>query len=159
MKAGSNLMQRVFQGLVASLLLAGAGLPGFAPAASAREVVPAEKHFWSYDGVVPSCDDPGVLSRISDRFAATEHEYWNSSLQVVSYDEVRQTALRPWGLDHIPRNFCQARALMNDHSYHQVSYAVVEDQGMIGMNFGVEFCFVGLDREFAYSPSCKMEQP
>ncbi len=154
MKAGSSKMQRVFQGLVATLLLCSAAVP-----AVARPVVPAEKRFWSFDGTVPSCDAPNVLSRMSDRFEQAEHEYWNSTLEVVTYDEVRTIALRPWGLDHIPRNFCQARALMNDHTYHTVSYSVAEDQGIIGMDFGVEFCFAGLDREYAYSPDCKMEQP
>jgi hypothetical protein len=154
MKVGSTIMQRVFQGLVASLLLTCAVLP-----AAARNVVPAEKRFWSYDGVLPACDSPGVLSRMSDRFQQAEHEYWNSPLEVESYDHVRTVGLRPWGLDHIPRNFCQARALLNDHSYHTVSYSVIEDAGIIGMDFGVEFCFAGLDREFAYAPRCKMEQP
>ncbi len=147
-------MQRVFQGLFATLLLTLAVGP-----VAARPVVPAEKHFWSYDGTLPACDSADVLSRMSDRFQQAESEYWNSSLQVVGYDEVKTVALRPWGLDHIPRNFCKARAMMSDHSYHTVSYSVVEDQGMIGMDFGVEFCFAGLDREFAYAPACKMEQP
>lgn len=147
-------MQRVYHGLLAALLLGSTLAP-----ATARPVVPAEKHFWSYDGKLPSCDNPDVLSRMSDRFASAEHEYWDSSLEVLTYDNVSTIALRPWGLDHIPRNFCQARALFNDKSYHTVSYSVAEDQGMIGMDFGVEFCFSGLDREFAYAPDCKMQRP
>ena len=147
-------MQRLFQGLAAALVLA-----GLVNAAAARPVVPAEKRFWSYDGILPSCDNPSVLDRMSSRFGATEHEYWNSSLQIMSYDQVSTRALRPWGLDHIPRNFCQARALFNDNKYRTVAYAVIEDQGMIGMDFGVEWCVVGLDRNYAYAPDCKMETP
>ncbi len=147
-------MQRAFQGLVVAL-----ALMGVMDAAAARTVVPAEKRFWSYDGQVPACDNPDVLSRITDRFGQAEGEYWSSKLEIVSFDHVRVDALRPWGLDHIPRNFCQARALLNDNSYHEVSYNVAEDLGMIGMDFGVEFCVVGLDREFAYAPACKEARP
>jgi hypothetical protein len=147
-------MQRAFHSFVLMLALAGS-----VGSALARPVVPAEKRFWSYEGEILACDNPDVLARISDRFQQAETEYWNSSLQIVSYDRVKVTALRPWGLDHIPRNFCQARALLNDHTYHDVAYDVAEDLGMIGAGFGVEFCVVGLDREFAYAPDCKMARP
>ena len=30
---------------------------------------------------------------------------------------------------------------------------------MIGMFWGVEWCVVGLDRNWAYNPACKMAQP
>jgi len=30
---------------------------------------------------------------------------------------------------------------------------------MIGQTYGVEWCVVGLDRNWAYSPSCKMARP
>lgn len=147
-------MQRVFQGLVAALVLAGT-----VSATAARPVVPAEKRFWSYDGQLPSCDNPDVLDRVSSRFEATEHEYWNSSLAILSYDQVSTRALRPWGLDHIPRNYCRARALFNDNTHRDIVYSVAEDQGIIGTDFGVDWCVVGLDRNYAYAPSCKMETP
>ena len=147
-------MQRVFQAMLAGVLLAGTTM-----AAPARPIVPAEKHFWSYDGKLPSCDNPDVLDRISSRFEATEHEYWNSGLAIVGYEQISTRALRPWGLDHIPRNFCRARARFNDQSLHDVVYSVIEDQGIIGMTFGVEWCVVGLDRNFAYAPDCKQETP
>jgi hypothetical protein len=147
-------MQRAFRGLALVLALTGA-----VGTATARPVVPAEKRFWSYSGDIPACANPDVLSRIQDRFQQAESEYWNSTLQIVSYDRVKVSALRPWGLDHIPRNFCEARALLNDNTYHEVSYDVAEGLGMIGMDEGVEFCIAGLDREFAYAPNCKMARP
>ena len=147
-------MQPAFQGLAAALALL-----GVAGTAAARDVVPAAKRFGSYDGDLPACDNSKVLSRVQDRFGQTESEYWNSKLEIVSIDRVRVNALRPWGLDHIPRNFCVGRALLSDNSYHEVSYSVIEDQGIIGMDFGVEFCVSGLDREFSYAPACKMAEP
>ena len=147
-------MQPAFRALAAGLAFL-----GLAGAAAARDVVPAEKRFWSYDGELPSCDNAKVLSRVQDRFEQTESEYWNSKLEIVSIDQVRVNALRPWGLDHIPRNFCIGRALLIDNTYHEVSYDIAEDQGIIGMDFGVEFCVAGLDREFSYAPACKMAEP
>ena len=147
-------MARGFRALALAL-----ALTGLAGAALARPVVPAEKRYYDYDGDVPVCGDPGVLSTISARFARKESEYWNTSLQIVSFDRVKLLAARPWGLDHIPRNFCTARALLNDNSYHDVSYSVAEDLGLIGFGPGVEWCLTGLDRDLSYAPACQLARP
>ncbi len=147
-------MGRAFRTIALAWVIA-----GVTSAALARPVVPAEKRYYDYDGDLPACDDPGVLDRIKDRFSAKESEYWNTSLEIVSYDRVKPIANRPWGLDHIPRNFCTARALLNDNSFHEVSYSVAEGQGMIGFGYGVEWCVQGLDRNLAYAPNCQLARP
>ncbi len=147
-------MARAFRALALSLALVGC-----AGAALARPVVPAEQRYEGYDGDLPACADPAVLSTISARFARKESEYWNTALQIVSFDRVKLLAARPWGLDHIPRNFCTARALLNDDSYHDVSYSVAEDQGLIGFGPGVEWCLAGLDRDLSYAPACQLARP
>ena len=134
-------------------------LAGIAGDALARPVVPAEKRYYDYDGDLPACQDTGVLGTISARFARKESEYWNTSLEIVSFDRVKLLAARPWGLDHIPRNFCTARALLNDNSYHDVSYSVAQDLGVIGYGVGVEWCLQGLDRDLAYAPACQLARP
>ena len=55
--------------------------------------------------------------------------------------------------------FCTAVASVSDGSLHRVNYWIGEDTGMIGMTWGVEWCVVGLDRNWAYNPACKMAQP
>ena len=35
----------------------------------------------------------------------------------------------------------------------------VEDTGMIGASFGVQWCVVGYDRNWAYNPACRMARP
>ena len=147
-------MSRLMNALVLT-----AAVMGWAGSALARPVVPAEKRYWSYDGELPPCDDSGVLSRISDRFEQKESEYWSSDLQIMSYDRVKSIGVRSWGLDHIPRTFCVARALLSDHSVHEVSYSIAEDLGIIGFGYGVEWCVDGLDRDFSYAPSCKEARP
>ncbi len=139
--------------LAAALLLSLAG------AALARPVTPAEKRYSPYSGQINACDDPAVLGRIQSRFSAKEIEYWNSTLEIRGFDRVRQIGLRSWGLDHIPRRYCMARAMMNDGRRRAVSYWVGEDLGIIGWGFGVEWCVHGLDRNLAFAPDCKMARP
>jgi hypothetical protein len=112
-----------------------------------------------YDSVVPSCDTPWALSTIQSRFGTKEGLYWNSSLQITDFDRVREVAFRPWANGTIPRRFCTARVLVSDGRWRPVHYSIIEDGGMIGANFGVEWCVVGVDRNWAYNPACKMAKP
>ena len=135
-----------------------AGLGAVAPAHAASWL---EKNFWlsgpNYDGVLPPCE--AALNKIAWRFAQKESRFWNSSLQIVGFEGVRETAFRPWANGTIPRRYCSATAYINDGRKHRVNYWIGEDTGMIGMTWGVEWCVVGLDRNWAYNPACKMAQP
>jgi hypothetical protein len=147
---------RLLAGLVASLFAAGV-LPF---PAIARPLVPAERRYSPYDGVLPACDDPSVTQRISWNFRQREDEFWDSGLEILGFGEVREIGYKTNGLDHIPRRYCNARALLNDlKKPHQVFYAISEDLGIIGIGFGVEWCIVGLDRNDAFAPNCKMARP
>ena len=118
-------------------------------------------NFWlsgpRYDAVVPSCD--AALGWVASRFASKESRFWNSALQIVEFERVRETASRPWAADTIPRRFCSAQALISDGRWRRVNYFIAEDAGLMGATWGVEFCVVGLDRNWAYSPGCKMAKP
>ena len=110
-----------------------------------------------YDNVVPPCE--AALDTIASRFAEKEGRFWNSPLQILGFERVRQTAYSPWSRGTIPRRFCQATALVSDGRKRAVSVWIGEDTGMIGATWGVEWCVVGLDRNWAYNPSCKMARP
>ena len=142
--------------LVAAAIFAGLG--AVAPAHAASWL---EKNFWlsgpNYDGVLPPCE--AALNKIARRFAQKEGRFWNSSLQIVGFEGVRETAFRPWANGTIPRRYCSATAYVSDGRKHRVNYWIGEDTGMIGMTWGVEWCVVGLDRNWAYNPACKMAQP
>ena len=112
-----------------------------------------------YDSVVPLCDAPAALSKIQARFAEKEGTFWVSDLQIVSFDRVRETARRPWAEGTIPRRFCSGMALISDGRWREVHYSIIEDGGMIGASWGVEWCVVGIDRNWAYNPACKMARP
>ena len=72
---------------------------------------------------------------------------------------MREIAFSPWAEGTIPRRFCSALALVSDGRKHAVYYSIGEDTGMIGSSWGVEWCVVGLDRNWAYNPRCKMARP
>ena len=110
-----------------------------------------------YDAVLPACD--AALGTITSRFAQKEGRFWNSDLQILGFERVREIAFRPWADGTIPRRFCTATALVSDGRKHAVNYWIGEDTGMIGMTWGVEWCVVGLDRNWAYNPRCKMARP
>ena len=80
-------------------------------------------------------------------------------LQILEFEQVRETAFRPWAEGTVPRRFCSAVAMVSDGLKHRVNYWIGEDTGMIGMTWGVEWCVVGLDRNWAYNPACKMARP
>jgi hypothetical protein len=50
-------------------------------------------------------------------------------------------------------------ALINDGLRHALYYSIAEDTGLIGIDFGVDFCVVGLDRNWAYEPRCRAARP
>jgi hypothetical protein len=112
-----------------------------------------------YDGVVPPCDSGAALDKISQRFAQKEGTFWNSALLISGFEKVRETAFRPWAPNTIPRRFCSAIALVSDGRRHPIHYSIAEDSGLLGITWGVEWCVVGLDRNWAYSPACKMARP
>jgi hypothetical protein len=132
-------------------------------AGSAQAASPLEKNFWMsgprYDAVVPLCDTPATLAKIQRRFATKEGRFWASELQIVGFDRIRESASRPWAEGTIPRRFCNAIAFVSDGKPRPIYYSIIEDGGMIGANWGVEWCVVGLDRNWAYNPACRAARP
>jgi hypothetical protein len=110
-----------------------------------------------YDGDLPSCE--AALDTIASRFALKEGRFWNSNLQITDFEKVREIAFSPWAKGTIPRRFCSAVASVTDGRKHQVKFNIVEDGGEIGASWGVQWCVVGLDRNWAYNPACKMAAP
>ena len=137
---------------LAALALA---LAAFAFAKPASAANPLEKNFWlsgpEYSAEVPLCEDDGILARIQSRFSQKEREYWNSQLQIVGYEYIRETALMPWHYSAIPRRFCTGKVVMNDGTIHKINYSVAEDTGIIGATWGVNWCVNGYDRNWAYN--------
>ena len=112
-----------------------------------------------YEGRLPACDTPVALMRIQWRFAEKEGQFWNSDLRIVEFDSIKEVAVRPWAEGTIPRRFCSGRVLISDGRWRPVRYSIIEDGSMIGAHWGVQWCVVGVDRNWAYNPECKAAGP
>ena len=112
-----------------------------------------------YDSRMPSCDAWFPLNEIRSRFGTKEGRFWNSDLKVLDFNDIRETAVRPWAEGTIPRRFCTGRVLISDGIWRELHYSIIEDGGMIGKTWGVQWCVVGIDRNWAYAPACQMAQP
>ena len=114
-----------------------------------------------YDALVPLCDDRGVLIQIHSKFSHKEGEFWASNLELVGIDRIREVNFRPWtgAPQAIPRRFCNGVARVSEGSIRPIHYSILENSGWLGIGWGVEWCVVGLDRNWAYNPSCRMARP
>jgi hypothetical protein len=132
-------------------------------AAPAKAASWLEMNFWlsgpRYDANPPPCDNGFALGTIQRKFAEKEGRFWNSSLQIVGFEGIQETGFQSWKSESIPRRFCSAKAVVSDGVKRPVHYWIGEDTAFAGSVFGVEWCVVGLDRNWAYNPSCKMARP
>ena len=152
----TTMSTRIWALILAVLAVSGAAGPG-------RTAGFFEKNFYlsgpRYSADVPLCEEYGPLSRIRSTFSTKEGRFWNSDLTIVDFANVREIAFRPWTAGAIPRRFCRADAYISDGVKRPVYYSIIEDGGLIGMTYGVEWCVVGLDRNWSYNPACKMAKP
>jgi hypothetical protein len=122
---------------------------------------PLELNFWlsgpRYDGRVAPCED--ALGKISVEFQEKESTFWNSKLRIMAYGNIHEIAFRPWQSDNIPRRYCSGTVQLNDGHFHALHYSIIEDGGFAGYGQGVEWCVVGLDRNWAFNPACKAAGP
>lgn len=122
-----------------------------------------EKNFYlsgpRYDADVPLCDENGPQRLIQQRFGTKERRFWTSELEIVGFEKIQELAFQPWANSSIPRRFCKAVALVSDGVKRPIYYSIIEDGGLFGAAYGVEWCVVGLDRNWAYNPRCKTARP
>jgi hypothetical protein len=122
-----------------------------------------EKEFWMsgprYSAKVPLCEERGPLKTIESRFHTKEGKFWNSELKIIGFEKIQEVSWQPWAPGTIPRRFCSASVLVSDGRWRSMYYSITEDGGMIGASYGVEFCVVGLDREWSYQPACLRAKP
>ncbi len=141
--------------LVLSLFLSGIY---FTPVAALPRVK-AEHREYPYDAILPECKDSVVTGLIASRFAERETNFWASSLAIHEVNQIKQRGFRPNGSDLIPRRYCSASVRLSNNKKHRLDYVVIEDSGIIGMNYGVEWCVSGLDRNYAYDGGCRAARP
>ena len=141
---------------LSSVVLASLFMAGNASAANLLE-----KNFGlfgpRYDGTFVPCEQ--ALDWVASAFADKESTFWNSSLQITGFSNVHEIAYRPWQSNTIPRRYCTATAMISDGKPRTVNYSIIEDGGWASFGDGLEFCVVGLDRNWAFNPTCRMARP
>jgi hypothetical protein len=156
-------MRRAFFGFGRIVGIALAAAFAALPLSQSRAASFLEKNFWlsgpRYDRDIPACDYPAALDRIIANFRTKEFRFWNSELRIVGIENIEETAVLPWAAQSIPRRYCSGTAVINDGTKHRMIYSIAEDTGMIGMDWGVNFCVTGIDRNDAYNPDCRAAGP
>lgn len=142
--------------LLASVLGLVLVLPALTPAEAQTR---ASGFFPFHHGIIPACDNPWTLGKIGLRFAYKERRFWGSGAYIGKVESVKEIAYRPWGPDFIPRRHCAARVRMDNGKETFIAYAIGEKLGFAGMGYGVEWCVVGYDRNYAYGPACRAALP
>ena len=110
-----------------------------------------------YEGRVAPCEF--ALPTISSQFQEKESTYWNSSLRITGFGNIHEIAFRPWQSDNIPRRYCTGSAVISDGKTRTVNFSIIEDGGFASFGQGVEWCVIGLDRNWANNPTCRAARP
>jgi hypothetical protein len=144
-----------------SIAACGALLAAVVATAPAHAANPLELNFWlsgpKYEGRVAPCE--AAIPTIVSRFQEKESSFWNSSLTITGAANIHEIAFRPWQSDNIPRRFCTGSVMVSDGKVRTVNFSIIEDGGFAGYDQGVEFCIVGLDRNWAFNPACRAAKP
>src|SRR4051812_17052380 len=72
----------------------------------ASEIPPAERREHPSHAAIPGCGNSSVVADITWRFEGREWQFWNPNLKIVGFENAREPAWRPWGLERLPRRFC-----------------------------------------------------
>lgn len=145
---------------VAASAIVVAALAQTASPAFARPMTPAERRDMSFSGDMPTCDDSGILGKISSRFAAGESSF-DSGLAITAFTQIVEVGYRSSGLDYYPRRFCMGRVALNDGKIRKITYAIGgSETGWLGIfGSGVQWCVEGLDRYLVYGAGCRAARP
>lgn len=133
-----------------------------APVLAQDNSYPSEHWTVPYSGKLnefPPCETQSIRALISRRFAATRSEYWGEPKAILDIDNVKTIGFRPEGLAYIPRLYCEGVAQTSDGVKRRIVYSIIEEAGMSGIGFGVDWCVVGLDPNYAYAPACRAAMP
>lgn len=136
--------------------MAGLFLGLLASVSAAQAITPAENRYARYAAIpLPHCASAEVVGYVASWFESRETTYWNSGLKISGFDRIRETGLRPWGPNYVPRRFCTARVHTSDGKLRRANYFVRESIGMFGNTWEVIWCVTGTDRHRTYAPGCE----
>jgi hypothetical protein len=104
-----------------------------------------------------SCDDPHVLTSISERFQRQSSVMLDQLLIISDFSKVHEHRVYDKNESRlIARRYCGATATLSDGRNREVWYLIESSSGVAGWGNGVEFCVSGFDRWNAYDAACRV---
>ena len=114
---------------------------------------------WSY-GAGPSCTEPSVLARVSEKFAYQDARIVHEGIGITGIDNIREERGRVGGPGYVIRRYCEGTAWLSNGRKAEVAY-LIEGPGLATFSLGwhVESCVMGHDPWRVYDARCRAIRP
>ena len=139
--------------LTGSVLLALMAMPALAVDYGGT---PPVKYHYRIHHALPQCDAPGVVAKISERFAYQDAHIIGSGVAITSIGGIYEHALRTGGPSLIDRRYCRATAWLSNGRKSEVVYLIEGPKlGHFSIGWHVESCLPAYDPYRVYDASCR----
>ena len=117
-----------------------------------------QKYFSTFGG--PSCDQPSVLARVTEKFAYQDAHVVHSGIGITGIDNIREKPLRVDGAGLVHRRYCEGTAWLSNGRKAELAY-LIEGPALATFSVGwhVESCVVGIDPWRVYDRRCRAIRP
>jgi hypothetical protein len=117
-----------------------------------------QKYFSTFGG--PSCDQPSVLARVTEKFAYQDAHVVHSGIGITGIDNIREKPLRVDGAGLVDRRYCEGTAWLSNGRKAELAY-LIEGPALATFSVGwhVESCVVGIDPWRVYDRHCRAIRP
>lgn len=116
---------------------------------------------WSADGAVkarrapavsslPPCNHPAVFARIEAEYYS---RHWASGVAIA--DIRAWKSIRKYWPQDMPQHFCEGIIIAPGGATRPIYYAIIPDVP----GYRLEWCVLGLDRQWAYDARCRLARP
>jgi hypothetical protein len=104
---------------------------------------------------LPSCDDAGVLAKVSRQLLIGEKNVVQSGDPIKQLTRTRQTKLRENGPRSIAQRYCRAKGYTERGRRKTVYYVIEQHTGFASFRYGVEACISGRDPWKIHGAYCR----
>ena len=108
---------------------------------------------------LPVCDEPGVLSKVVDKFSYYDSHVIGSGLVIANIGDIRETRINVDGPSRIPRRYCHGTAWLSDGKRSEVVYLIEFQAGFASIHWNVQSCLPGFDPYRVYGSWCHSIRP
>ena len=121
---------------------------------------PAIGYHQLHQGVLPTCDEPGVLARIAEKFAYQDAHITMTGLVIANIDGVSEQALRAGGPGLIDRRYCNGTAWLSNGQASEVVFLIEGPKvGFASIGWHVESCLPAFDPYRVHDARCRSIRP